>query len=130
MAPRANLANRSLGRWGEDRAVAHFRSLGYELLDRNWRSPLRELPGELDVIACTGRPGEQVIVFCEVKTRRSARHGGGVMAVGAAKQQRVRALAEAWLRARASTDSALDAGVRFDVVAIDGVRLTHYESAF
>ena len=130
MARPANLANRSLGRWGEDRAAAHFRALGYELLDRNWRSPWRELPGELDVIARTSGPGTQVIVFCEVKTRRSAQHGGAAMAVGEAKQQRVRALAEAWLRARASDAEEFDAHVRFDVVAIDGVRLTHYESAF
>ncbi len=129
MARPGNLANRSLGRWGEDRAAAHLRALGYELLDRNWRSTVRELPGELDVIARRRSPGRQLIVVCEVKTRRNTTYGGGAWAVGAAKQQQVRALAEVWLR-----DTPLggldEIDVRFDVIAIDGVRLTHYESAF
>ena len=78
--------------------------------------------GDIDlVLRC-----DDLIVFCEVKTRRSAAHGGAVAAVTAAKQAQVRTLAESWLRAAGSPI----ADVRFDVVAIDGVRLTHYESAF
>ena len=42
------------------------------------------------------------------------------------KQARIRALAEAWLAANRL--GHLD--VRFDVIAIDGVTLTHHESAF
>jgi putative endonuclease len=124
-----DLANRSLGRWGEDRAAAHLRALGYELLDRNWRSTVAELPGELDVIAGRRWPGRQLIVVCEVKTRRNARYGGGAGAVGTAKQHQVRALAEVWLR-EASLGEGDEIDVRFDVISIDGVRLTHYESAF
>jgi Holliday junction resolvase-like predicted endonuclease len=46
--------------------------------------------------------------------------------VTSTKQAQVRRLAESWLRAAGSP--AID--VRFDVVAIDGVDLTHYEAAF
>jgi len=67
-----------------------------------------------------------LIVFCEVKARRSAAFGGAVAAVTPTKQAQVRRLAESWLRHAASPDC----DVRFDVIAIDGVRLTHYEAAF
>lgn len=122
----ANLASTALGRWGEDRAVAHFRAIGFELLGRNWRSPDRELPGEIDVIVRHDDERRRLIVFCEVKTRRSGAHGGAVMAVGHVKQAKLRMLAEAWLRHH--DPGPVD--VRFDVVAIDGVRLTHHEAAF
>jgi putative endonuclease len=117
-----NLASRSRGRWGEARAAAHFRALGYELVDRNWRSPLRSLPGELDLILLRG----DQLVFCEVKARQSNGYGGAAHAVDADKQRRIRALAAAWLM----ENRLVDVDVRFDVIAIDGVRLTHLESAF
>jgi putative endonuclease len=110
------------GRWGEDRAVARFRSLGFDVVARNWQSPERELPGELDIVARRGG----LVVFCEVKARRRGL-GRAVWAVRDDKQARVRALAEAWLRATGLTDTV---DVRFDVIAIDGVRLEHYEAAF
>ena len=118
----ANLASRSRGRWGEARAAAHFRSLGFDILDRNWRSPMRSVPGELDLILLRG----DLVVFCEVKARQSRGYGGAVHAVDHDKQRRVRALAEAWL----AENWVGDVGVRFDVIAIDGVRLTHLEAAF
>jgi putative endonuclease len=118
----ANLASRSRGRWGEARAAAHFRSLGFEIVDRNWRSPVRSIPGELDLILLRG----DLVVFCEVKARQSRGYGGAVHAVDREKQRRVRALAEAWLM----DNWVGDVDVRFDVIAIDGVRLTHLESAF
>ena len=117
-----NMASRSRGRWGEARAAAHYRSIGFEIADRNWRSPLRGLPGELDLVLF--RDGQ--VVFCEVKARRSAGYGGAAYAVDGAKQERVRSLAAAWLAAR----DLGEVDVRFDVIAIDGVTLTHHESAF
>ncbi len=117
-----NLASRSRGRWGEARAAAHYRSIGFEIVDRNWRSPLRAVPGELDLVLLR----DDQLVFCEVKARLSRGYGGAAHAVDAAKQARIRALAEAWLAANRL--GPLD--VRFDVIAIDGVTLTHHESAF
>lgn len=116
-----NTASGSRGRWGEDRAAAHYRSLGFEIVDRNWRSGVRDLPGELDLVAW--RPG--LVVFCEVKTRGRSRFGGAAVAVDASKQARTRALAAAWSRTNPHHDD-----VRFDVVAIEGVRLVHIEAAF
>lgn len=120
-----NMASRSRGRWGEDRAAAHLRSLGFEIVARNWRSGWRELPGELDLIARRG----DLVVFCEVKARQRSGYGGAAIAVGETKQARIRALAAAWL---AADDSPVDADVdvRFDVIAIEGVALTHHAAAF
>ncbi len=119
---RRDLSNRARGRWGEARAATHYRALGFEVLDAGWRAPERELQGDIDVVARR----DDLIVFCEVKARRSKRYGSAANAVTAAKQAQVRRLAESWLRAAGSP--AVD--VRFDVVAIDGVDLTHYEAAF
>jgi putative endonuclease len=80
------------------------------------------LPGDIDLVARS----DDLVVFCEVKARRSGDFGGAAAAVTPAKQAQVRRLAASWLRQAGSPEI----GVRFDVVAIDGVRLTHYESAF
>lgn len=118
----ADRSNQARGRWGEDRAALHFRRAGYRIIDRNWRSPERHVRGELDVIARCG----DLLVFCEVKARRSGAFGGAATAVNAAKQHQIRALAASWLRG----NDVEPERIRFDVIAIDGVRLEHYEGAF
>jgi putative endonuclease len=117
-----DLSRRAFGRWGEDRAVRHFRREGYLIVDRNWRSPEREVGGELDVVAVRGG----VVVFCEVKARRTEGYGGAAAAVDVVKQERIRALASSWLRIHGQRDH----DVRFDVIAVEGVALTHHEAAF
>ena len=52
--------------------------------------------------------------------------GGAVGAVSAAKQEQIRVLTELWL----AQHDAPDVRLRFDVIAIDGVRLTHFDDAF
>mgnify|MGYP001821617581 FL=1 len=119
-----DLSRRSRGRWAEDLAAAHYRRLGFAVVDRNWRSPERLVRGELDVVVRRG----SLVVVVEVKARRSAGTASAALAVDAAKQARIRLLASSWLRCR--WDGAFDPQLRFDVVAVDGVRLTRYERAF
>lgn len=111
-------SNRARGRWGEDRAAAHYRRLGYEVVDRNWRSTT----GELDLILLDG----STYVFSEVKARRTAQYGPAAAAVGVAKQRRIRQLAVEWLRAHAVHAES----IRFDVVAITGAELELITDAF
>jgi putative endonuclease len=93
-------------RRGEQAAWAAYRRRGYRLLARNWRCSL----GELDLVLS----GRGVVVFCEVKARRSAAHGGPHESVGHSKRRRLRALAEAFIKAH-----ALGAGsYRFDVASV------------
>ncbi|MFW2333344.1 YraN family protein [Ilumatobacter sp.] len=122
MVARSDQSKRARGRWGEDRACRQLRRAGYEILDRNWRSPERSVLGELDIVAATG----DAVVFCEVKARRQSSFGGAASAVDVRKQKQIRRLAESWLR---SNERVVDR-VRFDVIAIDGVRLEHLVSAF
>jgi putative endonuclease len=112
---RSNLAR---GRWGENLAAAHYRRLGYSVLDRNWRSGT----GELDLIV--ERNG--VVVFSEVKARRTDRYGPAAAAVGPAKQRRIRLLALEWIEEHNPRRN----GIRFDVVAITGTTVVLIESAF
>ena len=112
---------RALGQAGEDAAAAWYRNRGYELLDRNWRAPGGR--GELDLVVAL----DDVVVFCEVKTRSSDRYGSGFAAVDRRKQQQLRALALRWL---ADQDRRW-AGLRFDVVDVDARgHLKVLESAF
>jgi putative endonuclease len=102
--------------------VAHYRALGFEIVTRNWRSMSASVPGELDVVVRR----LDLVVFCEVKARRSPGYGGPAYAVGPSKQARIRSLAAAWL----AECGVRDVDVRFDVIAVEGVALTHLESAF
>ncbi len=113
-----DLANRARGQWGEDLAAAHYRRLGLDIVDRNWRSST----GELDLVLTDGA----TYVFSEVKARRTAEFGPASGAVTAAKQRRIRQLAVEWLRAH---DVHADS-IRFDVVAITGTDLELITDAF
>jgi putative endonuclease len=103
----------ALGRAGEERAA-----VCYEIVDRNWRSRI----GEIDLVC----DGHDVLVFCEVKTRRSDRLGAPAEAVTRSKQLRLRRLAAEYLLLHTSGRRH----VRFDIAAILGSDLTVIEGAF
>lgn len=99
------------GRAGEERAATHLRAAGYEILDRNWRCK----QGELDIVAGIG----QVLVFVEVKTRRTVEFGHPFEAVDARKRARLWRVANAWVAEHA--DEAFGRWVlRLDVIGIVG----------
>ena len=95
-----------VGRRGELATETRYVARGYRVVARNWRCRL----GELDLVLARG----PTLVFCEVKTRRGSRFGGGFEAVDVRKRQKVRALAEVFLlQTKASPVS-----VRFDVASV------------
>ena len=116
------MATGPIGSHGEDAAADAYRRRGYRVLARNWRCGL----GELDLIL--ERRG--VLVFCEVKSRRSGAFGGGYEAVTWKKRAKLRSLAQAFLQASGSHPHA----IRFDVasVAVQHARSTVevFEDAF
>ena len=95
-------------RWrsSEDAAWLAYRRRGYRLVARNWTCRL----GELDLVVARGG----LTVFCEVKSRGSAKLGGPHEAVTSAKQQKVRSVAEAFIGARRFSGSHY----RFDVASV------------
>ena len=111
------------GARGERIAAAYRTDAGLRVLDRNWRCR----DGEIDLVARDG----DALVFCEVKTRRGTGFGHPVEAVTAAKQRRLRTLAQRWLAAH--DQHAPD--LRFDVVGVlvrrEGPALvSHLRAAF
>ncbi len=97
---------RALGRLGEDLASRRLRSLGYEILERNYRCPL----GEIDLVARDG----DVLVFVEIKTRKNRPLGEAKEAVNRRKQGQLSRVALAYLKSK----KLWDAKARFDVVAV------------
>jgi putative endonuclease len=113
----------AVGAYGERVAERTLSLIGMEILDRNWRCS----EGELDIVA----RNQQVIVFCEVKTRRSRWFGEPVEAVDAIRIQRLRAAALAWLAANPGQRGEL----RFDVICVwpqrrGPARVEHLVGAF
>jgi putative endonuclease len=113
------LDRQALGAQGEELAARHLRGAGLEILARNWRC--RE--GEIDIVARDGTvPGGEVLVICEVKTRRGVGFGTPLEAVTPAKAARLRRLAGYWLAAQRVEAVAQPrtgyAQIRFDVVSV------------
>jgi len=104
---RPGLSTARLGALGERRAAEHLERAGYRILQRNVRSG----GVEIDLIARRG----PLLVFVEVKTRRSRRQGGPEEAVTPRKQARLLRGAAAWLHEQ----RLRGARVRFDVVAVE-----------
>ena len=113
----------SLGRRGEQLAAEHLERLGYRVVARNYRTRF----GELDLVATD----EYVLVFCEVKTRRS---GDPWQNLGDAKRRQVRSMGATWLAE--VHDRPRTSELRFDAIGIrldrDGalVSLDHLQGAF
>lgn len=98
--------NSRLGAYGERLAERYLCARGMTLLDRNWRCE----QGELDLVLreC------EVLVLCEVKTRRHLRRGHPLEAVDEVKIARLHRLAALWQEAY----NVRPADVRLDVVGI------------
>jgi putative endonuclease len=110
------------GQAGEDRACRYLAEHGYTVRARNFRCR----SGEIDVVA----EQDGVVVFVEVKERRSDGHGRGFESVTYGKRQRVIQAA----RLYASRFGLTEARLRFDVISIDWrdgrAHVRHDENAF
>ena len=113
----ASRTNNLKGRAGEDRAAAFLEQAGYKIVRRNLRLP----GGEIDLV-CRDR---DTIVFVEVKLRTTGRFGSALSGVNGAKRRTLRRLAADFVQIVAP-----NAHFRFDVVAVDGERMTLHRDAF
>lgn len=114
---------RLFGQEGEAAAESYLRRKGYRILAKNLRSSL----GELDLVAEDGR----VLVFVEVKARRTEEFGGAIHAVHQRKQEKLIRLASQYLARHQMTNRAC----RFDVVLLQGTdasapQIEHIQNAF
>jgi putative endonuclease len=90
-----------LGRWGEAQAADYLIAKGYDILERNTRTPY----GEIDLVACQRcdsvsleGANENTIVFVEVKTRASRTFGFPEESVTGRKQAHMLAAAQSYLQ--------------------------------
>jgi putative endonuclease len=95
-----------LGKSGENYACWELERLGYEILDRRYRTRM----GEIDIVA---RDGE-TLAFIEVKARRSGRFGPPAEAVGSQKRSKLMQMASSYIFAKRLSNERC----RFDVVSV------------
>ena len=115
--------SRALGAAGEAFAARYLEERGYRVLARNVRAG----GVEIDLVAARGR----LVVFVEVKARRSRAAGAPEEAVDFRKRERLARGASAWL----ATHRRPGTRARFDVVACEwsparGWSVRHFEGAF
>jgi putative endonuclease len=94
-----------------------------DILERRYRARC----GEIDLVALD----DGVVVFVEVKTRKSGRHGGPAAAVTRRKRERIARVAAAYLQSRRCAERPC----RFDVVEVvkqgsGGLLVHHIADAF
>ncbi|EJZ83443.1 YraN family protein [Slackia piriformis] len=114
----------SLGDRGEEAACELLKRRGYIILERNWTC----VAGEADIVA---RDEDGTLVFVEVKTRSSLKHGLPSEAVTPKKRARYERIAGYFL----ADYDGMECRVRFDVISIlalpNGRALVrHYINAF
>jgi putative endonuclease len=90
---------------GEQIAENFLLNKGFTILHRNWRFEKKEV----DLIACKG----DLLVFIEVKTRKSSLFGFPEEYVGAKKQGLMRQAAEAFIGEYPQYST-----IRFDIISI------------
>ncbi|MEV0173958.1 YraN family protein [Streptomyces sp. NPDC050803] len=101
-------ARSALGKYGEGLAARRLAEAGMTVLERNWRCGRT---GEIDIVA---RQGDMLVV-CEVKTRRGDGFEHPMASVTPEKAERLRSLAECWIHAHGG---APPGGVRIDLVGV------------
>lgn len=109
---------RKTGAAYEQAAGYYLEQQGYVVLQYNYRCRA----GEIDLIAREGG----CLVFCEVKYRKNGRKGSPLEAVDARKQYRIARCAQHYLMEKRLGDIPC----RFDVIGIEGSRITLVKNAF
>ena len=107
------------GRKAENLAEAYLLQQGMEILYRNYRCRR----GEIDLIGTEG----DILVFVEVKARRTGRFGYPGEAVDVRKQKHICRTATYFCR-----KEKIETGrqIRFDVVEVLGNQIRHIKDAF
>jgi putative endonuclease len=119
---------RARGAAGEQAAAEMLAALGYEIVERNFRTRY----GELDIVAAD----RECLVFCEVRARVGrAGIAAALDSIGPGKQLQLRKMAREWFRLRPAGKPRTNS-VRFDAVAVSMTRdgrplaLEHVRDAF
>ncbi len=111
--------NQRVGQWGEEAAAAYLKEHGFDILERNVRTPY----GEIDLVAGSS----DFTVFVEVKTRASLSLGPPEIAITPRKRKHMLESAAFYAQARGIEHWQID------VLAVQkhggGAEITHFENA-
>jgi len=121
------LCGRELGERGEILAREMLEEKGFKIIEQNYRCRI----GEIDLICVKGK----LLVFCEVKSRRSLLFGIPAESVDAKKKRHIRRVASWYLSQKMRINRLYnDFDMRFDVVEVvfvgDEYEFNHIENAF
>jgi len=109
------------GKKGEEIAVNHLQSKGYEILERNWRFS----SNEIDIIA----KKDDTLIVVEVKTRKSSVFGEPEVFVTRQKQRNLIKAANVYINY-----NNIEMETRFDIIGIimsnSKTQIHHIEDAF
>ncbi len=113
----------ALGKSGEKIALRYLEDKKYRILARNFRL----FRGEIDIIALD----RKILVFVEVKTRKSTDFGLPEESVTSSKQEQIKKIAQGFL----TKNNLNETECRFDVVSLifdegKGFSIRHIQNAF
>ncbi len=113
----------ALGKSGEKIALRYLEDKKYKILARNFRL----FRGEIDIIALD----RKILVFVEVKTRKSTDFGLPEESVTSSKQEQIKKIAQGFL----TKNNLNETECRFDVVSLifdegKGFSIRHIQNAF
>ena len=118
------LNRRGTGTYYERMAADYLMENGIEIIARNYRCRY----GEIDLIGRRKDSAGQVsLIFFEVKFRMSGDFGYAAQAVTAAKQRKICRVSDHY---RMMNETPDDIQISYDVVAVDGGRITWIRNAF
>ncbi len=106
-----DLYRKKYGKDGEDTACVFLENKGFDILERNYYAGKI---GEIDIIARKGN----LVVFNEVKARRSDAFGGGIYSITRNKQRTLRRCAEYFLVNNPGFNSK-QYTFRFDLILVE-----------
>lgn len=112
----------TIGKQGEDIASAYLESLGYHILERNWRFS----KAEIDIIC----KDNDVLVFVEVKSKSYTYFGAPEDSISTYKENLIIDAANRYMES-----ISYDWAIRFDIVSIifdknKNPAITHFKDAF
>jgi putative endonuclease len=113
---------KEFGTLGETAACRFIEDSGFIILERNYRNSRY---GEIDIIARK----EDLIVFFEVKTRRSMVYGGALYSMSPSRRKRFIAVARHYISTRGWA-SQKDLVYRYDMIALENGEINWVEDMF
>lgn len=112
------MENRKKGSLAEDKAILFLKNKGYNIIYKNFYT----IYGEIDIIG----ERDNLIIFFEVKYRKTLKNGYPREAVSKKKQEKIKKTALLYI----SKNNIINRDFSFDIIEIIDNEIIHIENAF